>query len=210
MKRIFIADSQPVFLEGVKSVLRQRGECTVIGEAFDGPEALQKLALTEPDLAILDYQLSDASGTQIFHTLQAHCPSTRVLVFAQSENDALLRDILGSGIRALLLKSASASQIHFALGALMENRSYYSPTISDRLISSFITRNDAEPIVLTPKEQVVVKLIAEGYTNKKAAAILSVSPKTVETHRTSLMGKLQVRTIASLVRYAVRNNLIEA
>jgi DNA-binding NarL/FixJ family response regulator len=210
MTRILIADDHEIVRQGVKAILSKRERWEIVGEAADGRDAVEQARLTEPEIAILDYALPFINGVEVARQIRLHSPKTEVLMFTQHDNEALLRNILEAGVRGYLLKSDATLYLIQAVEALEHHQPFFTKTVSDMLVSSYLAKSDASPSVLTSRETAVVKLIAEGHSNKETAAILGLSEKTVESHRSASMRKLDAKSTAALVRYAIRNRLIEA
>jgi DNA-binding NarL/FixJ family response regulator len=210
MTRILIADDHEIVRQGVKAILSKRERWEIVGEAADGRDAVEQARLTEPEIAILDYALPFINGVEVARQIRLHSPKTEVLMFTQHDNEALLRNILEAGVRGYLLKSDATLYLVQAVEALEHHQPFFTKTVSDMLVTSYLAKSDASPSVLTSRETAVVKLIAEGHSNKETAAILGLSEKTVESHRSASMRKLDAKSTAALVRYAIRNRLIEA
>jgi DNA-binding NarL/FixJ family response regulator len=210
MTRILIADDHEIVRQGVRAILSKRDRWEVVAEAGDGRDAVEQARLSEPDIAILDYALPFINGVEAARQIRLHSPKTEVLIFTQHDNEALLRSILEAGVRGYLLKSDATLYLVQAVEALEHRQPFFTKTVSDILVSSYLAKADASPSILTSRETAVVKLIAEGHSNKETAAILGLSEKTVESHRAASMRKLDAKSTASLVRYAIRNRLIEA
>lgn len=210
MTRILIADDHEIVRQGVKAILSKRDRWEVVAEAVDGRDAVEQARLTEPDIAILDYALPFINGVEAARQIRLHSPTTEVLIFTQHDNEALIRNILETGIRGYLLKSDATRYLEQAVDSLENRRPFFTKSVSDMLVVSYLAKSDASPSILTSRETAVVKLIAEGNSNKETAALLELSEKTVESHRASAMRKLDAKSTAALVRYAIRNRLIEA
>ncbi|WP_271897965.1 response regulator [Candidatus Phyllobacterium onerii] len=210
MTRILIADDHEIVRQGVKAILSKRDRWEIVGEAADGRDAVGQARLTEPEIVILDYALPFINGVEAARQIRLHSPKTEVLIFTQHDNEALLRNILEAGVRGYLLKSDATQYLIQAVEALEHRQPFFTKTVSDMLVSSYLAKSDATSSILTSRETAVVKLIAEGHSNKETAAVLGLSEKTVESHRAAAMRKLDAKSTAALVRYAIRNRLIEA
>ncbi|MBZ9654562.1 response regulator [Phyllobacterium lublinensis] len=210
MTRILIADDHEIVRQGVKAILSKRERWEIVGEAADGRDAVEQARLTQPEIAILDYALPFINGVEAARQIRLNSPRTEVLIFTQHDNEALLRNILEAGVQGYLLKSDATQYLVQAVEALEYHQPFFTKTVSDILVSSYLAKAGGAPSVLTARETAVVKLIAEGHSNKESAAILGLSEKTVESHRSAAMRKLDAKSTAALVRYAIRNRLIEA
>ncbi|MCP4620325.1 MAG: response regulator transcription factor [Bradyrhizobium sp.] len=208
MKRILIADDHDAVRCGIRAVLEQRPGWNVVAEAADGRTAFETALEEEPDVAIVDFFMPHMTGVEIARQLKKHRKETGVLIFSAHESEVLAQEAFQAGARGFLVKSDANKLLMAAVEALLAGR----PFVGGRF--SVQTRREPEQMSegrarLSPRERLVVKLVAEGYSNKGISAILNSSVKTTETHRASAMGKLGVNSIAGLVRYAVRAKLVE-
>jgi len=210
IRRIIIVDDHEAIRRGVRQLIETTPYYQVIGEAADGRLGLQLAKETQPDIAIIDYSLPGLNGVDLAHALTREVPSVRILLYTMHDREEIIIDALRNGVRGLLLKSDSGTDLIAALDALSLRRPYFSSTISETLLEQFLG-SKPQPLAstLTHREREVVQQVAEGRLNKQIAARLNVSVKTVETHRASAMRKLKLKTTAALVRYAVRNLLVE-
>ena len=209
MIRILIADDHAVVRSGLRAILDAQPNWEVVAEAADGKEAVLKAIETRPDIAVLDYSLPLINGIQVTLQIRARLPKTEVLVFTMHDNESLIQDVVKAGARGYLLKSDARCDLMAAIEALAIHKPFFTTKVSETLLKSFVTASKATGSALTNREVGVVQLIAEGHTNKHIALLLSISIKTVETHRASVMRKLEFSSSADLVRYAIRNNLVE-
>jgi DNA-binding NarL/FixJ family response regulator len=207
MIRILIADDHEVVRSGLRNILEAQPRYEVVAEASDGKEAVRKALETNPDVAMLDYSMPLINGVEATRQIRARLPKTEVLIFTMHCNDTLIQELLQAGARGFLLKSDARHSLVGAIESLAVHRPFYTASVS---AESFAMKPDRPRSTLTSREHCVVQLIAEGRTNKEIAHVLSISPKTVETHRAAVMRKLTLSSSASLVRYAVRNGILEA
>lgn len=210
MTRILIADDHEIVRQGVRAILSTRERWEIVAEAENGRDAVEQARVTDPEIAILDYALPYINGVEAARQIRTHNPKTEILIFTQHDNEALLRNILEAGVRGYLLKSDATRHLIQAVEALEHRQPFFTKAVSDILVSSYLAKSDASPSILTSRETAVVKLIAEGHSNKETAAVLGLSEKTVEIHRSAAMRKLDAKSTAALVRFAIRNRLIEA
>lgn len=210
MTRILIADDHEIVRQGVRAILSTRERWEIVAEAENGRDAVEQARLTDPEIAILDYALPYINGVEAARQIRLHNPKTEILIFTQHDNEALLRNILEAGVRGYLLKSDATHHLIQAVEALEHRQPFFTKAVSDILVSSYLAKSDASPSILTSRETAVVKLIAEGHSNKETAAVLGLSEKTVESHRSAAMRKLDAKSTAALVRFAIRKRLIEA
>lgn len=209
---VLIADDHEIVRRGIRSVVESRPGWHVVGEAPDGIEALSLAAEYRPDIAVVDYSIPMMNGAQLTRRIRAESPETQILIFTMHDSETLIREVLTAGARGYLLKSDADRQLLAALDALSRRRPFFTGQINESLLKLYLSQpaEQDELSILTPREREVVQLIAEGNSSKQASQILSISVKTVETHRASAMQKLNLDTTAALVRYAIRNKLVEA
>jgi DNA-binding NarL/FixJ family response regulator len=194
---------------GLRSILEAQPDWEVVAEAIDGKEAVAKAVATRPDVAILDYSLPVFNGVEATRQIRARVPQTEVLVFTMHESETLMRELLQAGARGYLLKSDAKQFLITAVQSLAAHKPFFTSRVSETLLESFLTTTEGDRGILTARERTVVQLIAEGRTNKQIASVLNISLKTVETHRAAAMRKLNLTSTAAVVRYAIRNRLVE-
>lgn len=238
MIRILLADDHDVVRRGLRSLLEEHEGWSVVAEARDGSEAIQLAIETKPDVAVLDYKMPIINGLEATRQIHTLVPSTEILVFTMDETQMVTRDFLLAGARGYVLKSDASYSLISAVEALSMHKVFFTGTISETLLNAFLQPNalapdaslqtdalapddalspdleDAQEAVtltriLTPREREVVQLVAEGNSSKEIARALTLSVKTVETHRATIMRKLNVTSVADLVRYAIRGGLVK-
>jgi DNA-binding NarL/FixJ family response regulator len=211
LTRILIADDHEVVRSGLRSILEAQSGWKIVAEAADGREAIARAVESNPDVAIIDYALPMMNGLEVTRQIRLRVPTAEVLIFTIHESKALVSDLLRAGAKAYLLKSDATRHLVAAVRSLAAHEPYFSIKQSEWLLKSSLAKTGRGASIddLSPRERVVVQLVVEGGTNKQIAALLDLSQKTVETHRAKAMRKLGVNTLAGLVRYAVRNRLIE-
>jgi DNA-binding NarL/FixJ family response regulator len=208
--RILIADDHEVVRSGLRAILEAHDGWEVVAEADNGKDAISKAIESKPDVAIIDYSLPLMNGVEATRQIRARLPESEVLIFTMHDSDALLADLLEAGARAYLLKSDAKQYLIAAVEALAEHRPFFTGRVSEQLLNSFLASHQRkDEIALSPRERVIVQLIGEGHGNKEMAEILNLSVKTIETHRAAAMRKLNLKSTAALVRYAIRNRLVE-
>jgi len=217
MVRILLADDHDVVRRGLKALLQERADWEVCGEALSGRQAVELAREMRPDIAIVDLMMPDLNGLETTRQIRKVSENTQVLIFTMHHNEALVHDVLDAGARGYLLKTDAERHIVAAVETLMKRQPYFSAQISETVLGGFlrsgrqaVTAEGGSVPRLTPREREIIQLLAEGHRNKKIAEELGISVKTVETHRTAVMRKLGVSSVVDLVRYAVRNHLIEA
>jgi DNA-binding NarL/FixJ family response regulator len=209
MATILIADDHDVVRRGLRAVLESRADWQVVAEARDGRDAVAAAFRTKPDLAVIDYGLPQLNGIEAARQIRHHLPATEILFFTMHNSDEILLDALEAGARGFLLKSDTDDYLIAAVQALLQHKPFFTGKVSETLIESFLKSQSGSAPVLSHREKSVVQLIAEGKTNKEMADALRVSAKTIEAHRAAALRKLNLRTTADLIRYAVRTNLVE-
>lgn len=208
MIRVIVADDHIIFRQGLLKLLQSAEGITVAGEAGDGKEALAMIVKESPDIAVLDISMPGLSGIEISKELKARGCATKV-VYLTMHNDVLTaKQALISGVSGYILKDDAFEDLLYAIKAVASGRKFISPSISDKILHSSPLKV-VEKNILTEREREILKLIASGLTNKKIADKLSISVKTVETHRARILQKLDFHTTAELVKYAIKTGLSE-
>jgi DNA-binding NarL/FixJ family response regulator len=211
IRRVLIVDDHDAVRRGVKNLVESRSNFQVVGDAADGRTALELARETNPDIIILDYSLPELNGLDLAHLLRRTNPRVEILLYTMHDREEVILEVLRAGVRGFVLKSDTERHLIAALDALAIHRPYFSGAISETLLDKFLeSKAQSNSSSLTHREREVVQQIAEGRINKEIAQILNISVKTVETHRASVMHKLKLRTTADLVRYAIRNNIVQA
>jgi DNA-binding NarL/FixJ family response regulator len=207
MKRILIADDHVTVRSGLRAVLEGRAGWEVVAEACDGNKALAEAIKKRPDVAIIDYSMPLMNGIEVARRIKKLQLPIEVLVFTVHDSYALAAQAFQAGASAYLLKSDANKKLLSAVESLMAREPFYTDAFSSTL--NHMSEHYGTPL-LSPRERMVVKLIAEGQSNKRISAILNISIKTTETHRAAAMRKLGISSVAGVVRYAVRNKFLVA
>ena len=208
MVRLLIADDHDVVRAGLRRILEARADWSVVAEAADGRKAISQAIAQKPDVAIVDYSLPLINGVEATRQIRMRVPTVEILIFTMHDNETILQDLLQAGARGYLLKSDVEQHLYSAVEALSVGRTFFTGRASDRILDAYLVRSKTDG-VLTNRERGIVQLIAEGHSNKAIASVLNISIKTVETHRSNIMHKLNFDSTAALVRYAIRNKLVE-
>ena len=209
MKRILVADDHEAVRSGLRAVLEARPGWEVVAEAHDGRQALAAAIETRPDVAIVDYAMPLMTGIEVTRHIRARQLAAAVLIFTMYESRDLALQAVRAGAHAYLLKSDANKLLLAAVESLMQHKPFDGGAFSGEF-NGTADSNCRRHRLLSPREETIVRLIAEGYSNKEVSSLLSVSIKTTETHRATAMRKLNVRSTAGLVPFAVRNRLLEA
>jgi DNA-binding NarL/FixJ family response regulator len=209
MIRILIADDHDVVRSGLRRIVEAQSNWQVVAEAGDGKEAVQKALETKPDVVVIDYSLPLINGAEATRQIRSVLPRTEVLIFTMHDNETLIEELLKAGARGYLVKTDAQRHLIGAIEALAAHKPFFTGKVSETLLGSFLLGPARDRSALTHRERGVVQLVAEGYTNKEIAGLLDVSLKTVETHRAAIMRKLNLTSSAGLVRYAIRNQIVE-
>lgn len=209
--RTLIADDHGIVRSGIRLLLERQPDIEVVAEAGDGIEAFELALATQPDLCVLDVGMPRMTGLQATREIRAHLPGTHVLILSMHDDERYLFEALKAGAAGYVLKREADQALVGALHAIARGEPFLTNAAEGTLIRSWMeegARGPDEP--LTAREQQVVKLVAEAYTNLQIAATLHVSEKTVESHRANVLRKLGMRDRVELVRYAIRRGLVEA
>ena len=219
MLRILIADDHEVARRGIRSLLESHPGWEVCAEAKDGRDAVELATRTKPDLILLDIGMPNLNGLEAARQILATNPNIAILILTMHDSDQIIREVLRAGARGFLLKSDAGRDLVAAVDALQRQRTFFTTRVSQMVLEGFLNQDgkhpDLEPDIdhcdeiLTSREREVIQLLAEGRTSKEVAATLNLSVKTAETHRTNLMRKLGLHSVADLTRYAVRNGIVQ-
>jgi len=207
--RILIADDHEVVRLGLRAILESHDGWTVVAEAENGKDAITKALDSNADVAIIDYSLPVINGIEAIRQILARLPDVEVLVFTMHDSDLLVREVLGAGARAYLLKSDANKYLIAAVESLINHKPFFTSHVSEQLLKSYLAGGQLSRDALTPRERVVIHLMAEGHSNKEMSKVLNLSVKTIESHRATAMRKLNITSTAAIVRYAIRNKFIE-
>ena len=209
MTRILIADDHAVVRSGVRRILEDHRNWSVVAEAANGKEAIAEAIATNPDIAILDHSLPLIDGLEVTRQIRQRVPNVEVLIFTMHDNETLLRGMVKAGARGYVLKSDAQQHLISAVQSLAAHKPYFASQACEGVLETLGTDGRQFDQPLTSRERGIVQLVAEGHSNKQIANLLSISVKTVETHRASIMRKLGLGSMAALVRYAVRNKRVD-
>jgi len=206
MPNILVADEFDVVRVGLKVHLEREKDWRVVGEAADGKEAIRKAIETKPNVVVLPYELPLINGIDATSQIRQQLPDTQVVIYTERNVEQLVAYFLKAGARGIVFKSQPVRHLIAAIRTVIARKPYFKDTVTQRVLE----KPSETGLSPSPRERSVVKLIAGGYSNKQVAKALGISLKTVETHRLNVMNKLDLDSFAALVRYAVRNQIIEA
>jgi DNA-binding NarL/FixJ family response regulator len=211
--RILVVDDHAVVRRGIRSILERHEGWEVCGEATNGRDAVEQSGRLRPDVVVMDLSLPELNGLDATRQILKEAPGTEVLVLTIHQSEALARDVLQAGARGYLLKSDADENLIAAVDSLRQHRPFLTSTVTEFVLDDYIRRGDAAQDLFAPavtaREREIIQLVAEGQSNKQAAATLNVSVKTIEAHRANIMRKLHLRSVSDLVRYAIRNKIVQ-
>lgn len=211
--RILLADDHELVREGLRRVLARRDDWEICGEAGNGSEALELTRKLQPDLAIVDFAMPEMNGLEVARQILAESSDTEVLLLTMHESDGLVREALAAGVRGFVLKSDAGRELVHAVETLLQHKPAFTGKVAQMVLTGYLNPAEIESGSaqdrLTRREREVVQLLAEGKSSKEAADVLGISVNTAETHRSNVMRKLNLHSVADLVRYAIRNGLAQ-
>jgi two-component system response regulator NreC len=212
--RVLVVDDHTILRVGLRMMLNAQPDIEVVGEASDGNQAVSEALRLVPDVILMDIAMPDCNGIEATRQVKRVQPETRVLILTMHENEEYLFQTLRAGASGYILKEAADTELITAIHAVSNGRFYLSPSAQSIMVGDYLQRvrsgeeHDSYN-ALTEREREILKLVAEGYTNNQIAERLTISPKTVDTHRTHVMDKLNLHSRAELVKYAMRRGLLE-
>jgi len=209
MIRVLLADDHAMVRKGFRLILEAQPDMAIVGEAGNGRETIEQAESTRPDVIVMDVAMPELNGIEATRRLSTSAPRTRILALSMHKDSVYVREILKAGARGYLLKDSIDSDLVNAVRAVARGDGYLSPAVSDAVLSDY-RRHVTDPVdLLTSREREVLQLIAEGRTNKEIASTLNLSVYTVDAHRGKIMEKLNLHSTGELVRFAVRNGMID-
>ena len=214
--KLLFADDHEIVREGLRSLLKAHRDWEIVGEAADGRQAVALVKELKPDIVILDISMPLLDGLEATRQILKIRPQTKVLILTMHESDSLIRDILAVGARGYILKTDVGNDLVAAVESLRRNKTFFTSRVSQIVLNSHLkgdsrpSDSDSAGTRLTPRQREVVQLLAEGNSSKEVAVALDLSVKTADTHRANIMRKLNLHSVAEVVRYAIRNEIIQA
>ncbi len=211
--RVLIADDHAVFRSGLRVLLEKEPDLHVVAETGDGLETIRAVSRHDVDVLLLDITMPKLPGPRVAESVLKNDPRLAIVVLTMHEDEYYLQELFKIGVRAFVLKKSTGSELIQAIRAAHRGEQYVDPALAGHVIDSYVGRQRRNRIdrridLLTPREKEVCTLLAYGHTNAEIASQLSISERTVETHRTNLMAKLAIRSRAALVRFAIDNGLL--
>jgi DNA-binding NarL/FixJ family response regulator len=212
--RILLADDHELVRQGARTLLEGHPGWEVVGEASTGREALEKATELHPDVVILDISMPDLNGLEATRLILNAVPQTEVLILTMHESEQLVQKVLEAGARAYVSKSDAGRHLVEAVEAVWQHKAYFTSKVATIVLEGYLKggkrgeRSEAVQRPLTSREHEIIQLLAEGKSNKEIASVLGISIHTAETHRSNIMHKLGVHSMSELVRFAVRNNIV--
>jgi DNA-binding NarL/FixJ family response regulator len=209
--RILVVDDHAVVRRGVRSLLESHEGWEVCGEATTGRDAVEQSRRLRPDVVVMDLSLPELNGLDATRQILKDAPDTEVLVLTMHHSEELARDVLQAGARGYVLKSDADENLITAVDSLRQHKPFLTSTVTEFVLDGYVRLGDGaqEDPALTAREREIVQLVAEGQSNKAAAATLGISVKTIEAHRANIMRKLHLHSVSDLVRYAIRNKIAQ-
>jgi|SRR5215470_8319492 len=207
--RVLLADDHPIVLEGVRAVL-EREDFEIIGEAYDGREAVRLCERLHPDVAVLDVSMPLLNGIDAAHEISKNHPHTKTVLLTMHTEDKFVLESLRAGVSGYVLKKRAPEELVRAIREVCKGEIFLSAGICRTVVQAFINKTELVSEPLSDRERQVLQLVAEGKTSKEIASILYLSPKTTEFHRSNIMEKLGIHGTAGLIRYAIRQGLVDS
>jgi DNA-binding NarL/FixJ family response regulator len=213
--RILIADDHDLIRRGVRALLESQPGWEVCGEAADGRSAVRMAGRLRPDLVVLDIGMPELNGIEAIRQIKAERPEASILALSLHDSEQLVHDVLAAGARGYVLKSDASERLVAGVRTLLEGGTFLTPLVESMVLAGYLRRDQPAdrppaPSALSAREREVVQLLAEGRCNKEVASALGISVHTAESHRASIMRKLDLHSITELVHYAIRNGIVVA
>jgi DNA-binding NarL/FixJ family response regulator len=213
--RLLVADDHEIVRKGLRSILEAQPGWQVAAEASDGREAVDKAKQFKPDVTVMDIGMPSLNGLEAARQILKHDVRAKILILTMHESDPLIREVLDAGARGYVLKTDASRDLVSAINAIRSNKTFFTAKVAQIVLDGYLDKKPKKEMEnaqsrLTPRQREIVQLLAEGKSSKEVAVALNLSVKTAETHRANIMRRLDCHSVSELVRYAVRNNIIQA
>ena len=214
--RLLVADDHDVVRKGLCALLQEQPGWEIAGEASDGRDAVEKAKKLKPDVTVLDISMPHLNGLEAARQILKDVSTTKILILTMHDSDTLIREVLNAGARGYVLKTDAGVDLVNAVDALRRNKTFFTPKVAQMVLDGYLKKDvraeevDAPGTRLTPRQREIVQLLAEGKSSKEVAVALNLSVKTAETHRANIMRRINCHSVTEIVRYAIRNKIIEA
>jgi DNA-binding NarL/FixJ family response regulator len=209
--RVLVVDDHEIVRRGIRALLEASSDVDIVGEAASGTEAIPQARKLKPDLVLLDIAMPDLNGLEAIPKILKVQPKARILVLTMDDSGKTASDVMAAGAGGLVLKSDAPADLLHAIEAVSNGQPFISPRVT-KMILGTLTRNpttEAPAGDLTPRENEVLRLLAEGHSSKQVAAVLGISPRTVDAHRATIMHKLNLHSLSELIHFAIRNKIVK-
>lgn len=213
---VLVADDHDIVRRGLIDLIEKQPGWKVIAEATNGREAVEKTLEMKPDVSILDVSMPSLNGIEAAREISQSGSQTKLLILTMYHSDPLVRQMLQAGVRGFVLKSDAATELVQAIDALHRNKTFFTPKVSQMFVDAQQDKNpkhgdneESNALRLTPRQREIAQLLAEGKNSREIAAALGTTFKTVETHRANIMRRLDCHSVTELVRYAIRNGIVQ-
>ena len=209
--RILLVDDHKILREGIRSLVKEYDDMEVVGEASDGKEAIRMTQELSPHIVILDISMPDMNGIDAARRIHKEAPNTKIIALSMHYDKQFISEMFKAGASGYLIKDTAFDELEHAVRVVMDGKTYINPQVASLVVESLVSQmtpsGPSSFSMLTEREREVLQLIAEGKSTRQIASELSVSAKTVESHRRQVMGKLNIRNVAELTKYAIREGL---
>lgn len=214
MHSILLVDDHAIILDGIKAMLQNEPDITILGEAYNGVQALEKVKILDPDIIIMDISMPDLSGIEATKLISKDFPKVKIIILTQHDSKEYILEVLKAGAHGYLLKNSPKDELLHAIKKVAKNEKYIGDKASALLLDDMLkqkvqnSEQELPEVILTKREIEIIELIANDNSNQEISELLNISLRTVETHRRNVMQKIDVNTVVALVHYAVKHKII--